>query len=110
MNVDTPKYGHAPIKMVPRANRDFWEGDWGVAGEFYWEDHDGKRVLYVLLPFHNGKAKFVNIPAEITIGHANESGAAWKWDGNEDCPTLTPSIHTHGVWHGFVTDGFLVEA
>lgn len=34
----------------------------------------------------------------------------WTWDGNEDKPTLSPSIHTLGCWHGFVRAGEMVEA
>lgn len=38
----------------------------------------------------------------------------WKWNGNRELPTLTPSILVHPVkdwtigWHGFLTDGKLV--
>lgn len=37
----------------------------------------------------------------------------WNWDGNEEQPTLTPSILVHGVpewntgWHGFLRAGKL---
>jgi hypothetical protein len=30
---------------------------------------------------------------------------SWGWDGNEDKPTLNPSVHTHGHWHGFFRSG-----
>ena len=36
----------------------------------------------------------------------------WGWDGNEDKPTLTPSIHVfegeRTIWHGYATAGELV--
>lgn len=38
----------------------------------------------------------------------------WKWDGDHDAPTLTPSILVHAVpdwtdgWHGFLTAGKLI--
>ena len=34
-------------------------------------------------------------------------GPKWKWNGNRDKPTLTPSIkRTVGcLWHGYLTDG-----
>lgn len=108
---ETPRYGHAPIKMVPRANRDFWEGPEHKPGEFYFETRDdGKHWLMVILPFRNADGKFINIPTEVSIGHPNNNGAVWQWDGNEEHPTITPSIHTHGVWHGWVRNGELVEA
>ncbi len=31
----------------------------------------------------------------------------WGWDGNEDRPTLTPSVHWPGVWHGWCRAGRL---
>lgn len=35
------------------------------------------------------------------------NGASWEWNGNEQSPTLTPSINCVGGcgWHGFVTNG-----
>lgn len=35
----------------------------------------------------------------------NDVGASWSWDGNREKPTLTPSIHCIGVWHGFLRAG-----
>ncbi len=29
----------------------------------------------------------------------------WKWDGNRECPTLTPSIDCSCGWHGVITKG-----
>jgi hypothetical protein len=37
----------------------------------------------------------------------------WKWDGNKEAPTLSPSILVHGNpgwskgWHGFLEKGIL---
>lgn len=31
--------------------------------------------------------------------------ATWEWDGNVEVPTLTPSIHHKGHWHGHVNAG-----
>lgn len=39
---------------------------------------------------------------------------SWTWNGDKDCPTLTPSILIKPVegwqkgWHGFLTNGALV--
>lgn len=30
---------------------------------------------------------------------------SWEWNGNLDKPTLTPSVHHVGHWHGWLTDG-----
>lgn len=29
----------------------------------------------------------------------------WKWDGNTEKPTLSPSLHLSGTWHGFLRSG-----
>lgn len=34
----------------------------------------------------------------------------WVWDGNRDAPTLSPSVHHVGHWHGFLQKGFWVQA
>lgn len=33
----------------------------------------------------------------------------WTWNESTDKPTLTPSIDA-GQWHGFLTDGNLIDA
>jgi hypothetical protein len=30
---------------------------------------------------------------------------SWQWDGNTEVPTLSPSVHHVGHWHGFLTKG-----
>jgi len=46
----------------------------------------------------------------------NNDSAHWKWDGNKEAPTLSPSIlvyPTEGFtdgWHGFLRNGLLVDA
>lgn len=34
-------------------------------------------------------------------------GAGWKWNGNREKPTLTPSLYQRVTcgWHGHLTDG-----
>lgn len=32
-------------------------------------------------------------------------GATWNWNGSIEKPTLTPSVHHIGHWHGWLTDG-----
>jgi hypothetical protein len=34
---------------------------------------------------------------------------SWDWDGNMEKPTLTPSVHHIGHWHGFLTGGVWVS-
>lgn len=30
---------------------------------------------------------------------------SWDWDGNRDAPTLQPSVHHVGHWHGWLRAG-----
>lgn len=78
-----------------------------AAGEFCWHVSDGKRKLIVAIPI-NAALKWVL--SDWTIDHQNMWGAQWHWDENEDAPTLHPSLHALGVWHGHVRAGYLVEA
>jgi hypothetical protein len=42
------------------------------------------------------------------------SAPTWDWDGNEEAPTLLPSINCNGTggcgWHGFIKAGKLIDA
>jgi hypothetical protein len=60
-------------------------------------------VLWLALPSPKEDRDFELIRLPLRKG-------GWNWDGNAEKPTVTPSIHTHGVWHGFVRAGELVEA
>jgi hypothetical protein len=37
------------------------------------------------------------------------NGPDWKFDGDHAKPTLHPSIHHPGCWHGWLTDGQFVS-
>jgi len=39
-----------------------------------------------------------------------EQTGAWLWDGNEEAPTISPSINIIGSWHGFIREGKLTTA
>lgn len=85
-------------------------------GSFYWTDVDDAgnhyRMLMVKMPADGGKVHGVVIAPAVRSGW---NKAAWQWDGNEEAPTLTPSIRygerneAHEItvehWHGFITSG-----
>ena len=78
-------------------------------GEFGWDtdmgcpEKDGLRFIYVHLPGGEGWDA-------IEVHRGNPLGdRVWGWDGDEDAPTLTPSILSHGVWHGYLTKGRLIS-
>lgn len=95
-------------RVLPRPDKDFDN----EPGDFCW-DFDaaylgGKRegqthVLYLCLP---GEIRWSPI-------HVQKGGPGgervWGWDGNEDLPTVQPSIHWVDHWHGFLTAGRLVS-
>ena len=60
-----------------------------------------KKCLYVWLPGTTGPTA---IPIR-TQGPFPER--VWQWDGNEEKPTLTPSILFNGSWHGWLRNGRL---
>jgi hypothetical protein len=76
-------------------------------GDFRWEIRGSKRTLEVLIPAPSTAGR---VHSRWTISHKNHCGAQWKWDGNEEKPTLRPSLHAVGIWHGHVRKGELVEA
>jgi hypothetical protein len=41
---------------------------------------------------------------------SNSLGAYWTVAGEAPFLTVTPSINVLGVWHGFITNGQLVDA
>lgn len=101
--MNTPKIGHAPIKM--RAVKGGYDGI-ERAGDFYWSIKDGKRELVVAIPTVNGRW----VSSCWSIDFKNAFDAQWSWDGNEEAPTLQPSLHAVGIWHGHVQAGELREA
>lgn len=72
-------------------------------GDFYFkpmQGMEGETCLHITLP--GG--------AYICIGvkrGGHDTPKVWGWDGNEERPTLTPSIHAIGRWHGYLRAGRL---
>lgn len=65
-------------------------GDWFVS----------EGEIYVILP----RAGMACLPLTTHLPHP---AARWGYDGNADAPTLSPSIHSPGKWHGFMRAGTL---
>lgn len=73
-------------------------------GDFCWgeDELDGTRTLYVVYP---GQTR----ADAVTVKRGDPGGRrVWGWDGNEDKPTLTPSLD-FGHWHGHMRAGRLVS-
>lgn len=43
-------------------------------------------------------------------GAAIEGQHSWAWDDNERQPTLSPSIHHIGHWHGWLKAGYFTQS
>jgi hypothetical protein len=76
-------------------------------GEFSWQIDTGPRRIALMLPCGHGPV----IPVE-------GSGVTWTWYGNEDEPTLTPSLQCLSrsenaqpapCWHGYLTNGVMTS-
>ncbi|MCY3933467.1 MAG: hypothetical protein OXH70_17295 [Acidobacteria bacterium] len=101
----------------------------GKCGDWFWssENRDGKvhRTIWILVPAVGNPATgkpLADRGLELAIvfpihGPNNwaEPGDINGWDGNEEAPTLEPSIWVRGEtdnpgWHGFFRHGRLVSA
>lgn len=103
---ETPRHGHAPIPLRMVSDDDAI----AQAGDFCWEQGPDSVPTHIWLGIPSAvKAGWLPIRLAVKRG-ANERGKAWGWDGNPNTPTLTPSVHTIGHWHGWVRNGQLVEA
>lgn len=69
----------------------------------------GCRHLKHVLP--NGDPGVIQIepvpdPIKERIKHGNPPKAhTWSWDGNEEKPTISPSVWLKGRWHGYFRAG-----
>ncbi len=83
-------------------------GDWCfINGESYIGIRMGEEEMdCCILPIAKNDEHFID----------QYGKCSWSWNGNKEAPSLTPSIlhWGHGrknpaTWHGFLTDGKLVE-
>lgn len=86
-------------------------------GDFCFMEQHGNpfgRIVFYCPCGTCGKHYSCSIP----IVKGSKQPSAWEWDGNEDSPTITPSIFRHldiaahgdtpahkCEWHGFLTAG-----
>ena len=82
-------------------------GSFGKRGDWCFLTQD----TYIGIRYGEGELDIVTIPVALT-----QSGCNWYWDGNKECPTISPSILVHANegftkgWHGFLRKGVLVDA
>lgn len=85
-----------------------WPDDGLPAGQFLWlDDRDkGHRTIVYGCPCGCGTTHGLPVAA------GGQRPGRWGWDGNEDRPTVTPSIQIVGGcrWHGWLRGGQWVTA
>lgn len=87
-------------------------------GDFYWgtsvvtddkgQEHRCRSLWHVLPSGDHGAIHIEPVPDAIKerIKHGNPPKAhTWTWDGNEQKPTLSPSVWLKGRWHGYFEQG-----
>ncbi len=98
----TQKVGHAPITVRKVSCHEEIER----AGDFYWSYNEVRRWIGLAVPSQDG---FIFNMLPVIKGRYDKDKIGWGWDGNEDLPSLTPSLHAVGDWHGHVKKGVMKE-
>lgn len=120
--MSTPRLGHDPIPMRnvgpdltdadpdTGSHRSWYDGFDRIEarGDWFWNLRGGRRTMILAIPCALARRDWQW--SMWSIGYVNHSGASWSWDGDDQRPTLTPSLHAVGIWHGWVRGGELVEA
>lgn len=95
-----------PVTAVNIQDKEQFQADYGpgrMPGSFRVDppDNDGEQYFWCVCPCGCG-----NIwPLTVGNGFKPADGPSWQWNGSLDKPTLTPSVHQEGHWHGYLTDG-----
>lgn len=68
---------------------------------------DGSIIFTYVCPCGCGAVTFVGIEKDGDV-----RAASWRWDGNTESPTLSPSLQQHSAcrWHGFMQAGQFINA
>jgi hypothetical protein len=103
--------------MEVKSNKVAGWDDLNQPGDFYINRSSGQTYIHFYCPCGVcGREYSCMIP----IATGEKIDKSWQWDGNEESPTLQPSIQRHvsiqenvehGIhkhecsWHGYLTDG-----
>lgn len=73
----------------------------GPPGSWCIEEHsNGQRMMIFKYP--DGEVGGIFLRPMIP---PNPEHPSWEWNGDSTKPTLTPSVHRVGHWHGFFRSG-----
>jgi len=73
--------------------------DNGAKGDFFIGEN--KQTIWIHIPGSGLICLPIKVGEKVT--------EHWQWDGNEDAPTIMPSIHVLEHWHGWMKNGELVS-
>ena len=62
---------------------------------------EGEQRLWWSCPCGCGHVTFLHVGK----GFKPADGPSWEWNGSMDAPTLSPSVHRVGHWHGWLRNG-----
>jgi hypothetical protein len=111
----------APVKAVPVEDA-FDHGEYGrkerIAGAFNFKENEAGKGFwgYFRSTCPCGCGSFSALPVGLRVkppqgvADAGFTRSTWEWDGNREAPTLTPSIHHVGHWHGWLKAGMWTQA
>lgn len=97
-----------PVAATHLPKKDDFRDEYGagrVPGGFRIVDKDedgvGTAWLWYCCPCGCGTLS----PLLVGNGFKPADSPSWQWNGSLDKPTLQPSVHHVGHWHGYLTDG-----
>ena len=100
-----------PGRLVNATYSAFYE--YGIGAMRWSWNGIGNRRLHLLVPYMgNGPDCMQALLLYMNHQEGNwaKEGIIVGWDGNEEKPTLQPSIHIPGGWHGWVKEGNLITS
>lgn len=113
---DESEYNKDSCQMRHVFECDFFNGDSkprDTRGWFFWKDIvrtiDGveHRCRGIFARYPDGSAAHLPVrPVPEQMKDLN-GGHSWAWNGDLNRPTLTPSVHIVGSWHGWIRDGHM---
>lgn len=112
-----PKFRSCECQRIYPDGHEDWFRSQKLPGAFYWSEEtwggNTWRVLWIHLPYDPPERSHAWSSLRVyREGEPVPPAPAWQWDGNEDQPTLNPSISTMRIpgkvaWHGYLKAGKL---
>lgn len=99
------KQSFSAILLVSGQDTNFGEPTNNIPGQFYYILNDKDECVGIGSCLPNAGGNGASWGATMFVGHGTPKHE-WTWNGSVEKPTLRPSIHRVGHWHGYLTDGF----